>query len=200
MPLNYKNRPNSREDPRYLWNPLRRRIHTFGQNGLTADPPPVSHTSARLLAPTSINPLFIENRLHLGIDVGDSPTDQGQRVQCIPVTELLKHPNGAWQSMFMSQPPATRVLGWSVMQTRLGDRTASGRTTALHHCFTLEDPTGVRMSQVVMEVLSIAQELGRGVDDLSELRLNDWRLTFPYHIDLTDEQSLELSAPVQNGK
>jgi hypothetical protein len=38
------------------------------------------------------------------------------------------------------------------------------------------------------------------VDDLSGLRLNDWRLTFPYHIDLTDEQSLELSVPVQNGK
>jgi hypothetical protein len=82
------------------------------------------------------------------------------------------------------------------MQTRLGDRTASGRTTALHHCFVLEDSAGVRMSQVVKEVLSIAQELGGGVEDLSELRLNDWRLRFPCYIDRTDEQSLGLSAPV----
>jgi hypothetical protein len=196
--LYYKNRPNSREDPRYLWNPLRRRIDMFGQNGLTADPSPIFHTSTRLLALTSINPLFIEKRLHLGVDVGDSPIDQGQRVHCVPITKLLKHPNGAWQSMFLSQPHATRVLGWSVMQRRLGDRTASGRTTALHHCFILEDSAGVRMSQVVKEVLSIAQELGGGVEGISELRVNEWRLTFPDYIDLSDEQSLELSAPVQN--
>jgi hypothetical protein len=196
--LYYQNRPNSREDPRYLWTPLKRRLEPSGRNDLTADPPPIFHTSTRLLAPTSINPLSIEKRLHLGVDVGDSPIDQGQRVHCVPITKLLKHPNGAWQSMFLSQPHATRVLGWSVMQTRLGDRTASGRTTALHHCFILEDSAGVRISQVVKEVLSISQELGGGVKDMSELRVNEWRLTFPDYIDLSDEQSLELSAPVQN--
>jgi hypothetical protein len=82
------------------------------------------------------------------------------------------------------------------MQTRLGDRTASARTTALHHCFVLEDLAGVRMSQVVKEILSIAQERRGSVEDLSELTVNDWRLTCPYYIDLTDEPSLELSAPV----
>jgi hypothetical protein len=34
------------------------------------------------------------------------------------------------------------------------------------------------------------------VEDLSELTVNDWPLTCPYYIDLTDEPSLELSAPV----
>jgi hypothetical protein len=196
--LYYKHRPNMCEHARYLWTPLERRLEPSGRNSLAVDPPHVFHTSTRLLAPTSINPLFIEKRLHLGVDVGDSPIDQGQRVRCVPITKLLKHPNGAWQSMFLSQPPAPRVVGWSVMQRRLGDRTASGRTTALHHCFILEDSAGVRMSHVVKEVLSIAQELGGGVEDISELRVNEWRLKFPDYIDLSDEQSLELSAPVQN--
>jgi hypothetical protein len=113
--LYYKHRPNMCEHARYLWTPLERRLEPSGRNSLAVDPPHVFHTSTRLLAPTSINPLFIEKRLHLGVDVGDSPIDQGQRVRCVPITKLLKHPNGAWQSMFLSQPPAPRVVGWSVM-------------------------------------------------------------------------------------
>ena len=93
---------------------------------------------------------------------------------------------------YMSQPPATRIIAQSVIQLRVDPRTVGGRAEPHHHFFSVEDPAGVKMSQVAEKVLSIAREYGGGIEDLADLRLNNWRLKFPHHVDVAGKVDLRV--------
>jgi hypothetical protein len=192
--LYYRHRPKAREDTQYLWNRVKSVLEPLSPNDLAADLAPI------LLI--SINLLFIDERFHYLVRSGCSSFDPGQRVRCLSIKELLSSPYGSWQSMLLSQPPVTRVLIQGVVQVYLDPsitlrntsrnttRNAGRRTAGHTYDFVLSDPTGVKMSQVVAGLLSIAHELGGGMEDLSDPILNPWQLTFPGHIDLSVEQSL----------
>jgi hypothetical protein len=94
--LYYKHRPKAREDTRYLWNPAKLLLEPSSPNGLAADLPPAWSSSTRL-APTTINPLFIEKRPHSAVHYRYPPTHQGQHVKSVAFKALLSSPCGSWQ-------------------------------------------------------------------------------------------------------
>lgn len=182
--LFYTHRPKKGEDTRYLWNPSIRHLEPWGQNLLQEDSNSLRYRGTRTLAPIRINPLLTEEILPLEID---GSTDQGQRIECVATTELLKSPDGSWQSMFLTQPPVTRVFAQALVLMRVDPLRVDARGRPLPHVLDVEDSSGVRMSQVVEKVLSIAYGLGLGVESLRELRLDNWSLTFPHCVELSDE-------------
>lgn len=177
--LYYLHRPNKCEDTRYLWTALECHLELCS-DVQTDDSTPSRPSRTCLLTSTHINPLLVEEMLPLELDSLDGLAEQGQRIECIAMKDLLKSPHGSWQSMFLSQPPATKVLAQSVIRLRIG-------ADPHHHFFGVEDPAGVKMSQVAEKVLSIAREYGGGFEDLADLRLNNWRLEFPHFVDVAGE-------------
>lgn len=182
--LFYTHRPEAPEDIRYLWNPSVRHLEPLGQDPVQEESNPFRYRGTHILAPIRINPLLTEEILPLEID---GSTDQGQRIECVATTELLKSPNGSWRSMFLTQPPVTRIFAQALVLMRVEPLRVDAMGRPLPHVLNVEDPSGVRMSQVVDKVLSIAYGLGLGVESLRELRLDNWSLTFPHCVELSDD-------------
>ena len=186
--LFYMYRPKLCETKRHLWTPLKRRFELREHQGSPDDAVPLEFTSPRLLAAIKVNPLLTVELLPLEPHLFAGPTGQGQRIQCVAIGELLKVHHGSWQSMLLSHPPTSKVIARSILLLK----TSSVRRN--HRVFIVEDPSGVRMSQIVDEVLSIAQSLGFGLDSLVEAKLNQWELTFPNSVDFTNEHTFLTAA------
>jgi hypothetical protein len=181
--LFYMHRPKPCERKRYFWTPLKRRFELREPQGLPDNAIPLEFTSPRLLVPIRVNPLLTVELLPLEPHLFAGPADQGQRIECVAIGELLRTHHGSWQSMLLSRPPTSKVIARSILLLK----TSSVRRS--HRVFTVEDPSGVKMSLIVDEILSIAQSLGFGSDSLEEAKLNQWELTFPSSVDFTNEHT-----------
>jgi hypothetical protein len=106
--LFYTHRPTRAEpEPLYLWNPKKNRLKRY----ILSDPPRILRLGRFLLAPITLNPLLTEEILPLELWF---PQDHGQRLYSISISTLLKSPHGSWRSMFISSPPATKIIARSV--------------------------------------------------------------------------------------
>jgi hypothetical protein len=190
--LFYSHRSTKNETQKlYLWIPRKNRLKQY----IISDPPRILKPGRFLLAPITLNPLLTEEILPLEFDwpshlvASDYPPNmpdqgqrleiqgQGQRLENIAISTLLKSPHGSWRSMFISSPPAIKVFGRSIFYWPYDPPIHWHRHRQRYHRFTLEDAAGVRMSSLVDEVLSMAERLGVGVEKLAEARLDCWTLT-----------------------
>ena len=192
----------------YLWIPRENRLERWTQFGQPdAEKQELDDASQFLLTPITLNPLLTEEILQLEFDwpsqlvASDYPPNmpdqgqrleiqgQGQRLENIAISTLLRSPHGSWRSMFISSPPTTKIFGRSIFYWPYDPPIHWHRHRQRYHRFTLEDAAGVRMSSLVDEVLTMAERLGVGVEKLAEARLNCWTLTCHNRIHLGDESS-----------
>jgi len=114
---------------------------------------------------------------------------QGQRLENVAISTLLRSPQGSWRSMFVSSPPTTRIFGRSIFYWPHDPPIHWHRQRQRYHRFNIEDVAGVRMSSIVDEVLKMAERLGVDVEKLAEAKLNCWTLTCRNRIHLGDGSS-----------
>lgn len=135
--------------------------------------------STLLLSSMSLNPLLNAEVLCLGIERDLGKAYQGEHLERISINHFLNSPHGTWKSMFLCQPPATKVVALNLCQQPV-DSLATDRIY-----LTMEDPTGVRMSQVVKKIVDSVKDFDDRPKGRLDYRLEDWRLLFPGRIDLT---------------
>jgi hypothetical protein len=172
-------------EPLYLWIPKRNRLKRY----ILSDPPRILKPGRFLLAPITLNPLLTEEILPLELVNPGVTQDQGQRLESITISTLLKSPHGSWRSMFVSSPPATKIIARSVFCWRGGAPAYLDRNQYQYPTFVVEDAAGVRMSSIVEEVLSMAHGSGLGVEDLAKGSMDHWHLCCPRHVHLGSDPS-----------
>lgn len=122
----------------------------------------------------TLNPLLAHEIIPLERDlIYYDSKQQGQRHEAISMSRLLAHPQGSWRSMYISNPPAESILACSIIYWPPDD---AHKIWRWHRC-SVRDKTGIKMSQVVDEVLRKAGSLGVLQGDLAAENLNGWYLT-----------------------
>lgn len=176
--LFYTHRSSPRERTRYVWAPWEYRLADRLVQGTRLDIELPDHATldTLLLTPVRLNPLLTEEILPLELQHAESTSDQGQWLESIPISSLLRSPFGSWRYMFISSPPATRIIARSVFEWPHDPPIHWTRGGSRQHRFVVEDPEGVRMSLVVDKVLEMAKGFAIGVEDLPKARLDHWRL------------------------
>jgi hypothetical protein len=175
--LFFIHRPKPCEDKRYTGAPSDPHSQLREHHDRPDNAPPLTISNNKTLAPIEIHPL-------LAVDSVDALPCRPRRddrpaiaecqwIECVNVSELLKFPDGSWQSMLLSRPPATTFLA-RCPQTSL-------------EC-TVEDPSGVKMSRVIEEILSTAQRRGYPPSALAGTILDNWQLMFPASFDLPEHK------------
>lgn len=131
--------------------------------------------SISILRGVTLNPLLAEEIIPVERDliIYYDSKQQGQRHEAISMSRLLAHPQGSWRSMYISNPPAESILACSIIYWPPDDAHKIWRW----HRFSVRDKTGIKMSQVVDEVLRKAGSLGVLQGDLAAENLNGWYLT-----------------------
>jgi hypothetical protein len=172
-------------EPLYLWISKRNRLKRY----ILSDPPRILKPGRFLLAPITLNPLLTEEILPLELVNPGVTQDQGQRLESITISTLLKSSHGSWRSMFVSSPPATKIIARSVFCWRGGAPAYLDRNQYQYPTFVVEDAAGVRMSSIVEEVLSMAHGSGLGVEDLAKGSMDHWHLCCPRHVHLGSDPS-----------
>jgi hypothetical protein len=175
----------SEPDTLYLWIPKRNRLKKY----IMSDPPRILKPGRLLLTPITLNPLLTEDILPLELRNPGGTQDQGQRLESITISTLLKSPHGSWRSMFISSPPVTKVIARSVFCWRGGPDAHWDRFQYKYLSFVVEDAAGIRMSSVVGEVLSMAEGFGIGVKSLAKGSMDHWHLCCPKHVHLGNDPS-----------
>jgi hypothetical protein len=184
--LFYTHRSPRREtETLYLWIPKKNRLKIY----ILSDPPRILKPGRFLLAPMTLNPVLTEEILPLELGHPERIEDQGQRLESITISTLLKSPHGSWRSMFISSPPVTKIIARSVFYWPRDPPAHWTRHQQRYHEFAVEDAAGVRMSSVVGEVLSMAEGFGIGLEKLAQGRLDHWQLYCPKHVHLDDDPS-----------
>jgi len=179
--LFYIHRPKPYEDKRYIWTPSDPHCQLREHQDKPDNASPPALTNKKALAPIEFHPLLIEEILPLWYHVAEgSDVAEGQWAMTIAISELFEDEDvswqGSWQSMLLSHPPATKVFA----------RPMHGK-----YRFTVEDPSGVKMSQVVEEVVRVTTRFGQFPTYISGTTLDNWQLMFPGSVDPAYPEGVE---------
>jgi hypothetical protein len=180
--LFYIHRPKPCEDKRYIWTPSDPHCQLREHQDKSDNASPPALTNKNTLAPIKFHPLLIEEILPLDYKVAEgSDVAEGQWAMTIAISDLFEDEEGSWQgswqSMLLSHPPATKVFA----------RPAHGG-----YRFTVEDPSGVKMLQVVEEVVRTTTKSGRYPRGyISGTTLDNWQLMFPGSVDPAYPEGVE---------